>query len=428
MTKILFALVVAGLAAAALVLPAPDPPEPGPAGAVDVPPVSVCPVEEGGGRSTSVGVVSTVIGRGRFTAFAGGIVAGATTFETGESGSASIPVAGVAAVGVAAGLVELPDVEASSGSVIIGAESVAHESCFAVPSPQTLLAGGFTTGDQEFEVQLMNPYSGEATVDLIVRSESGIESASQLIGVGVPARSSWVVDMDELLPGREVLAVTVETRRGSVLTGGRLTSGTDTAIWNAVAPSVDWFVPVPSGGGNQLVVSTGVGADVEYQVDVYGPDGLVESMEEGVVPARGQVVVDTAIAGAGPSAFRVVATQPVAVFLRHVGEDGVAVTSGVTATSSRWLLPGAGLGPGGTGRMVILNAGLEQASAEITSHGPETVVKKPPVAAGSVIEFPAISGRASAYTVRGEGLLVPMWVTTAGTATAYATGVPLIDE
>jgi hypothetical protein len=428
MTKALFAMAIAGLTAAALILPAPEPPEPSPAAAVDAPPVSVCPVEEGSGRSTSVGVVSTVNGSGRFTAFSGGVVAGATTFDTAESGAASILVAEVAAVGVAAGLVELPDTEASSGSVIIGTESVAHESCFGVPSPQTLLAGGFTTGDQEFEVQLMNPYSGEATVDLIVRSESGIESSSQLIGIAVPARSSVVVDMDELLPGRDVLAVTVETTSGSVLAGGRLASVTDTAVWNAVAPEVDWFMPVPSGGGGQLVVSTGVGTDVEYQVDVYGPDGLVESMEEGVVPARGQVVVDTAIAGDGASAFRVVATQPVAVFLRHVGEDGIAVTSGATATASRWLLAGAGLGPGGTGRMVILNAGLEQASAVITSLGAQTVVKKPPVNAGSVIEFPSISDGASGYTVTGEGLLVPMWVTTTGTATAYSIGTPLIDE
>jgi hypothetical protein len=428
MTKALFALIIAGLTAAALVLPEPEPPEPGPAAAVDAPPVSVCAVEEGSGRSTTVGVVSTVDGEGRFTAFSGGVVAGERVFETGEGGAASIPVAEVAAVGVAAGLVELPAIDASSGSVIMGAESVAHEACFGVPSPQTLLAGGFTTGDQEFEVQLMNPYSGEATVDLIVRSESGIESATQLIGIGVPARSSVVVDMDELLPGREVLAVTVATTSGSLLAGGRLASGTDTAVWNAVAPDVDWFVPVPSGGGSQLVVSTGVGTDVEYQVDVYGPDGLVESMEQGVVPARGQTLVDTAIAGEGASAFRVVATQPVAVFLRHVGDDGVALTSGVTATSSRWLLPGSGLGAGGNGRMVILNAGLEQASAEITSLGAQTVVKKPPVAAGSVLEFPAISDAAIGYTVTGEGLLVPMWVTTTGTATAYSIGTPLIDE
>jgi hypothetical protein len=50
------------------------------------------------------------------------------------------------------------------------------------------------------------------------------------------------------------------------------------------------------------------------------------------------------------------------------------------------------------------------------------------VRAGTVLEFASISDGASAYTVTGEGLLVPMWVTTTGTATSYAGGVPLIDE
>jgi hypothetical protein len=337
-------------------------------------------------------------------------------------------MAEVAAVGVSAGLVELPDSEAASGSLIVGTESLAQESCLDLPAAEVLLGGGLTTGDQEFEVQLMNPYSGEATVDLIVRSESGIESAAQLIGVGVPARSSVVVDMDELLPGREVLAITVATTSGSVLASGRLASATDTAVWNAVAPDVNWFLPIPSGDGDQVVISTGVGSDVEYQVDAYGPEGLVESTAQGVVPARGQTVLDAAIAGEGPSALRIVSTQPIAVFLRHIGDGGIALTSGAKVAASRWLLPGAGLGPGGTGRMVILNPELDQASATITSLGAQAVVKKPPVSAGAVIEFPSVSSGANGYTVTTDGLLVPMWVSTTATATAYEIGVPLIDE
>ena len=428
MTKAVFALIIAIFAAAVVILPAPMAPQSGQAAAVDPPFVSVCPVEEGSGRSTTIGIVATVNGTGQFTAFAGGSPAGSAPFETGASGSVAIPVIDVAAIGVAAGLVELPSVEAASGSMFLGTESVAHESCLAMPAQQTLLAGGSTISGQDFEVQLMNPYSGEAVVDLTVRSESGLESAPQLQGIAVPSRSSVVIDLDEILPGRESLALTVDTTRGSVMAVGRLSVGTDGALWNAVAPALDWYVPIPAGGVGEVVISTGVASDVEYQVDLYGTDGLIEAFEEGVVPARGAAVVGAGAGGVGASAIRVVSTQPVAVVLRSIEEGGVALTTGSTVPASRWLLPGAGLGPGGIGRMVILNAGLDEATVIVTALREESVAEQFVVPAGTVVEFPAIDGNADAYTLKGEGLLVPMWVTSTGTATAYSAAVPLVDE
>lgn len=426
MIRALVALIVAGLAATVMILPAPEPPLPGPAAAVDPPSVSVCPVEEGSGRNTNIGIVSTINGDGQFTVFAGGASAGSIPFDTGDSLTVTLPVVEVAAVGVAAGLVELPNAEAASFSLVLGAESAAHESCQATPAQQTLLAGGSTTSGQEFEIQLMNPYSGEAVVDLTVRSESGLESASQLRAIAVPSRSSIVVDMDELLPGRESLAVTIDVTSGSVMAVGHLLDGSDGALWNAVAPGQDWFVPIPAGGVGEVVISTGVAADVDYQVDLYSAGGLIEAFEEGVVPGLGEVVIDVGAVGEGVAAIRVVSSQPVGVFLRHIGEDGVAFTSGSTVTSSRWLLPGAG--PGGTGRIVILNAGLEEATVVVTSQKDESVAQEITVPAGTVMEFQAAEGNADAYTVRSGGLLVPLWVTTTGTATAYGIGVPLIDE
>jgi hypothetical protein len=185
-------------------------------------------------------------------------------------------------------------------------------------------------------------------------------------------------------------------------------------------------VPIPAGGVGEVVISTGVAADVEFQLDLYGTEGLIEAFDEGVVPAQGEVSLD--VSGVGASAFRVVSSQPVAVFLRNVGESGVAFTTGSTVSASRWLLPGAGLGPGGTGRMVIVNTGLEETTVVVTAQKEESIAREFPVPAGAVVEFQAVEGNAEAYTLRGDGLLVPLWVTTSGTATAYAIGVPLIDE
>jgi hypothetical protein len=427
MSRIIFTLLVAGLAAAALLVPAPPPVEPGPVASLDSPSVAVCLVEQGSGVDTSVAVTSTVNGTGQFTVFAGRQAAGTASFETGASGSAVVPVVDVAAIGVAAGLVELPNAEAAASSLLTGAELVAQESCVATPSVQTVLAGGFTTNESEFEIRLMNPYAAEATVDLTVRSESGIESAPQLRGISVPSRSTQVVDMDELLPGRESLNTTVDAISGSVMAVGRLQVGAEGAIWNAVTPEVDWFIPAPSGGVGQIVVGTSSSTDVEIQVDVYGTSGLVEAFLETVVPASGEVTIDVETAGVAASAFRVVSAQPVAVFERNI--DGtVAYTSASTVASSRWLLPGSGLTPDGTGRMVVLNAGIEDSSVIVTALRDESVAVELPIGGGTVVEHTAVAGSADGYTVRGEGLFVPMWVTTAPTGTAYQLGVPLIDE
>jgi hypothetical protein len=430
MIRALFALTVAALAAAVLITPVLEPPEAEPVSAIDPPPVAVCPVEEGSGRSTTVGIASSVNGEGRLTAFAGGAPVGSTQFSTGASGSAAVALAEVAALGTAAGLAELPGPQSAAGSLLLGAESVAVESCVATPVQQTLLAGGATVSDEQYQVHLMNPYAGEALVDLIVQSESGLETAPMLRGISVPSRSSVLIDLTEVLPGRETLSITVEAVSGSVMAAGRYGVGVDVALWHSVAPALDWYVPVPaSGAAADLVISTGVSADVEYQLDVYGPEGVVEAFQEGVVPGRGSAVVSLGELGFEvASAMRVVSTQPVAVFLRTKTEAGVAITSGATAPASRWLLPAAGLAPGNTGSTVILNAGLDDATVVVTAHREQSAAERYVVAAGTVLEVDPIEGNANAYSVRGEGSLVALFVTTTPTGTAYSIGVPIPDE
>jgi len=428
MIKALFALIIAGLAAAAIMIPASVPPALREPVAVNPPAVSVCPVDEGSGRNTTVGIVATVDAEGQFTAFAGGSPAGSTSFETGVSGAAAIPLVDVAPTGVAAGLVELPVTEAASASLVVGTESLALESCLTSPAPQTLLGGGSSISGEEFEVQLMNPYSGEALVELTVVSESGIESASQLQAIAVPSRSSAVIDLDEILPGREAMAVTVDIVQGSVMAVGRLTSGTDSAIWNAVPPAQDWFLPIPTGSLGEIVIMSGAATEVEYQIDLYGPTGLTEAFQAGAIPPRGTTVVDAPETEGGASAVRVVSAQPVAVFLRTIGDNGVGFTTGSSTPATRWLLPGAGLGSGTGGRMVIVNTGLEETTATITAVRDASVAQQVTVPAGIVIEFPAVEGGADAYTLSGDGLVVASWATLTGTASAFSAGVPLVDE
>jgi hypothetical protein len=79
---------------------------------------------------------------------------------------------------------------------------------------------------------------------------------------------------------------------------------------------------------------------------------------------------------------------------------------------------------------VILNAGLDETTVVVTAHREQSAAQQFVVPGGGVIEVPAIEGNANAYTVRGEGSLVPLWATStaAGTGTAYGIGVPVLDE
>ena len=429
MTKLFLSVLVAGMAVGVLLVPSPEAPAPGPPAATNPPSVAVCPVEEGGGRTTRIGIASSVGGEGRFTAFAAGVPAGSVTFSTEASGSAAVSVSEFAPTGVGAGLTEMPDGEVAAASVLVGTQSIAVDTCTPVPNPQTLIAGGSTLSGEQHQVQLMNPYAGEALVDLIVQSDSGLEAAPQLRGIIIPSRSSEIIDMDELLPGRQFLAITVEVANGSVMTSARLDVGGDGALWHSVTPALDWFAPVPAAGlAGDLVISTASTSEVEYQVDVYGPQGLVEAQQEGVLPARGTVslpLVGMELEAA--SAVRVISTQPVAVFQRLVSEMGVALAAGSPATSSSWLLPGAGLAPGGTGSLLIFNAGLEEDTVVVTAHRDQPATQEVAVPAETVVELPAVEGGANAYTVQGQGSLVAAWVTTGEGATAYSIGVPLPD-
>jgi hypothetical protein len=323
----------------------------------------------------------------------------------------------------------MPDGEVAAASVLVGTQSIAVDTCTPVPNPQTLIAGGSTLSGQQHQIQLMNPYAGEAMVDLIAQSDSGLEAAPQLRGIIIPSRSSEIIDMDELLPGRQFLAITVEVANGSVMTSARLDVGDDGALWHSVSPALDWFVPVPAAGlTGDLVISTASTSEVEYQVDVYGPQGLVEAQQEGVLPARGAVSLPLAgMELEAASAVRVISTQPVAVFQRLVSEMGVALAAGSPATSSSWLLPGAGLAPGGTGSLLIFNAGLEEDTVLVTARRDQPATQEVAVPAETVVELPSVDGGANAYTVQGQGSLVAAWVTTGQGATAYNVGVPLPD-
>lgn len=420
-----FAIIVA-LATAAVLVPAPAIPTPEPDVPEEVASVAVCGVEEGSGRTTEISVLSTVDGPVSLTLFASGETAGSIGHETGSSGSVTIPVVDVAAVGTVGGLVEMPVPSSVAGAFVSGAESMSSESCGAVPYPLTFVAGATTASGDTFELHLMNPYSGEAVVELTVHSEAGNESNQRFEAVIVPPRSSTIVDFTELVPGRETLSIVIETSRGRVISVARQGVAGDGAVWQAVPPAQDWFIPIPGGmGRREVVVGTPNNAEVEYQVDFYGPEGLQEGLLSGFLPARGQAVIDVTALSEKPVALRVISTAPIVPTLWMESEEGLAVTTASPSVANRWFLPGAGVPDGGWATVVILNTSIDASTVTVRPLRRGTTTRSLTVGSDSLLELALES--ADGYLIESVGETVVLWSGRREHASVAAIGVPISD-
>jgi hypothetical protein len=302
------------------------------------------------------------------------------------------------------------------------------ESCSSVGAASSFLSGGTTAEQRSFEVHLMNPYAGEAVVDLTVTSEVGIESNDLLRSLIVPAASSVIVDMTALLPGRERLSVRIDSSAGRVFAIGRQTGVADTAVWNAVPGATDWLVPVPSlTPPAQLRVGNPSAQEVDFQVDVYGSAGLEEAVISDRVEANGEAVIDlsTLLEGASVQGVRVISTSPVVPTVWFEDQASIAVTSGGTEAASRWLLAGSALPGLESQRVVLLNPGLEDASVIIHSLRAARAQRTVVVPAQTVIEL-ALEP-ADGFLLEASVPIVGLLSLSGQGSSAVSIGAPLAD-
>lgn len=416
--------VIAALSVAGAIIPAPDPVSPEPSVSGDRPAVAVCTIQEGRGRSTDVAILSTANGPAQIGLFTNGATAGSLATSTGSSGSTVIPVGDIAAVGTVGGLIELPNATSTAGVVVAGAASFSAEACQSVPSPDTFLTGGSTVSGESFAVQIMNPYSGEATVSLRVTSEAGLESNERFNSILIPPRSSEVISFNELIPGREQLSVAIQTQRGRVMAVALQEIEGETSLWTAIPEAQDWFLPVPEGQPSRhILIGTSSAIDVDYQVDFYGPGGLEEGLVSGVLPANGQAFIDLDQMSEETSAVRVIATAPVVPTLRIRTPVGLATTSASSVQANRWMLPSASVPEGGQARMVIFNASIEDSTVSIRPLRQNSSIRDLLVPSDGVAELALQS--ADGYLVESTAPVVVMWVATSPVGGSAAMGVPL---
>ncbi|HEX6299125.1 MAG TPA: DUF5719 family protein [Acidimicrobiia bacterium] len=421
-------LLMFALALGTAFLAAPDPSSPEQAPGTEEPPVAICPVFEVGNQSTSISVLSSINGVGRLSTFAAGEETGSLEFRTGVSGAVAIAAGEAGGVGINGALVEMPSETTAAASVMSGAGSLAAESCADIPTGQAFISGGSTVRGSEFQIQLINPYAGEANVELTVTSEAGIESDDRFNSVIVPALSSRTLDLSQIIPGRERISANIEMTRGSVLAFGRLATEGEVALWRAVAPGEDWWLPVPRGAGTkQMLIATPEAGEIGYQVDLYGPEGLVETHAEGVIEPHGNVVIPLAAVTTEAAGVRVITTGPVVSALRIDSAEGLAWTTGSQVTAPVWLMPGARSPQGGSGSVVVLNAGIETVTVSIRALSDETIVRDLEVNAEEVL-VTNLRGAANGYRIEATGPVVALWTSQRDGAGSAAIGIPLQDE
>ena len=416
--------VVVILGATAALMPATKTPQPAEAPPLEAPAVAVCGVVEGNGRTTRVAVLSGVDGSGALTVFAGGDEVGATGYEIGPAGAAAIDVVDVAAVGAAGAVVETPAVASAVGTVISGVQSLSAEPCISTPDQLSVVAGGSTTAGHSFEVQLINPFAGEAVVRLVVNSDAGLESNERFSAVVVPPRDAVTMDFTELIPGREQITVTIDAQKGRVVAVGQQVNDARVARVGAAAPALNWLLPVPAAEGERwIVIANSSDAEVEYQIDLYGPEEVEEGYQSGTIPARAQTEVSLTPAGEGTLGIRVVASGPVVPALWTETETGLAATTGSDVAATRWMLPGGGAPRGGSAVLVVMNPDLEDVSVTVQPLRRGSRARQYDLGAESLLELKLSS--VDGYLVESTGPTVVVWMAEREGATALAVAVPV---
>lgn len=413
-------LVVVGLlAAVSLALPPPTVPTPAVPDVATGPAFTVCPLGEGTG-GTALALASTASGTADLSVFLGGEEQAAAPAAMGATGGTVVPLSDLTGLAVAPVLVELP-VPTAGVTTLLSGDGLASASCRAGSAEPVVVVGGSTTEGESFSLVVANPFVGEATVDITATSEVGVEAEPSLSGIVVPPRSAVTVDLDAVLPGRIAMSAAVDATTGRVVVGGLQGGGGDVAATSGEPPSLDWFVPLPGRAGS-LVIATPTAAEVAYQIDVYGPEGIVQAAVEGTVPARGQVTLRAADLLEGPGAFRVVAAAPVVAGLKVAGEGVRMIVPGVADPAPRWLLPGAGvMGPT---QAWILNTGEVDANVEITSLSEDIPSSTAVVLPGLLtpVELPVSPAGAA---LSSDVDLAVIWVSSSEQGRAGDVGIPI---
>ncbi len=431
MRRFLVLAAAGGVAAVALLIPAPDPaPEPLAGLVIEAPGLSspddaaiwYCPwAQSDAFRDSVLGVVSLAEATVDFTfpVVVPGEPADTARLTLAERGAAALTLSEVAQRGDSPGFAEFDGGPAAVSVRVMGEGVLAADACVSSGSGVWHFPGGSTMPGEHLTLRIFNPFPEPAKVNVTAVSDIGLEALGELQSLPVGARSWRDVSFETLLRQRQNLVITVTAVDGLVVPAMVFGNEADEAWWPGVGEATEWEFPVArvADAASYLVVHNPGMGPVEVTVDLFTAEGPIIQAFTAAVAPDAPARFDLSAYPGDPLGARVVANSPVAAAVVALGEEGVAVMAGAPGPSSTWLLPGLRRLPLHAASVWLLNTSSEESiSATVTALGArglsgETVVVAPGVprqvdvaeagALGFLVE--ASSPLTVAWTVRGPG-------------------------
>jgi hypothetical protein len=340
--------------------------------------------------------------------------------EPADTGDVGLDAAGAVVVevgdivrrGDTPSFIEFDAGPAAAAAVVAGEGSLSGDACVARIPKVWELPGGTTREGRTLTLRLFNPFPELAKASVSGISESGETGLVDLQNLDVEGRQ-WVdVNLNELIPLLDDLALTVTTSEGFVIPAMILAGSSDEASWPGTSAATTWEFPVVTVSADyspSLILTNSTGADVTATIDVYTGDGVVPDAREVEVISGIPRRVDLSDLAEGAMGIRVRATAPVAavvlaeespVFVQPTEEDGqaggeagggdrLAGTIGTSAPATRWLLPGLQAVADANSEVWLLNTSDQSATVTLQPLGVESLTPfKEIVPPGSVLGVP----------------------------------------
>lgn len=244
------------------------------------------------------------------------------------------------------------------------------------PGTESWFAGIYSSESARSEIELINPDSSQATVDLQFFGADGEQAAPGGRGITVDGNSSRVVAVESLFTGDTPTSVRVTTTTGRVgavvrqrTSNGTAASGTDWMAPSALPQTTQVIPAVPGGDGErELIVANPGERRTTARVEIITGDGTVAPADAEQLDVNAHSTATIRL-DAGlredAAAVRITTDQPVIAAVRAVSGDDVAFAAAGEPLHGRAVAAVANA-EGISGSLYLTNTGDQPATVPVT--------------------------------------------------------------
>jgi len=397
-------------------------------------------------------------------------------FDIVGPGARGIDTSVIVRRGEAPGIVEFDDGPASAATVMWADALASGDRCVVSVPKLWHLPGGTTRIGAFLSLRLFNPFPENAKVTVNAVSEFGNVPLPELEGFDVPGRTWRTIDLSQIIPLFDDVAVTVSTSQGIVIPSLVLADSAGEASWPGTGLSTTWEFPVAVDGGLApfVAVSNTGGVAAEVIVDIFTPDGSILDAAARTVEPGTPLRISLGEFADPPFGVRVRSSVPIAAVVQGTelvatdadeGDEeapppdapaddaspadeaspdeaspdgevalaeeapirGLAGTVGAIEPARRWMIPAVGLVPETTATIWVMNTGGSPATLTVTPLGdesetPDKVRVEPGSVLGLPVGSPLVTG-ASGYSIDATEPVSVAWSLAGPRGVAYIAGV-----